>query len=250
RHQVGRLAHRYGPGGRRSRGQGYRHGNSRAGGAKHAVAYGALPRKGTPCKRAGKTPAQRCIQTCRAIGYNRHGSNSFSVRAMTLRRSRSMLLCRVPFLIFFSLLTPASLVRLLGGAESFAAAQSASGPPRSSQSKSTKVANPLNDLLNDAQHAIDSNHFEAAIPPLQKFIEEKPDVAYAHFQLAYAYTALHRLDEAKTEYERATAIDPKMSEAYLNLGLLLTEKEPAAAVAPLRKAVELLPAQSRPRLLL
>ena len=42
-----------------------------------------------------------------------------------------------------------------------------------------------------------------------------------------------------------------MSEAYLNLGTLLLDKqENAAAVAPLRKAVELLPAQSHPRYLL
>ena len=41
-----------------------------------------------------------------------------------------------------------------------------------------------------------------------------------------------------------------MAEAQLNLGILLLEKDPAAAVAPLRKAVDLLPAQSRPRFLL
>src|ERR1700730_11235378 len=41
-----------------------------------------------------------------------------------------------------------------------------------------------------------------------------------------------------------------MSEAYLNLGMLLTGPEPAAAVPQLLKAVELLPAQSRPRILL
>jgi len=162
---------------------------------------------------------------------------------MTLRRSRSMLPPVRRLLIYFSFLALFCNFTDLG----VAAAQSASHP---AQSKSTKVANPLNDLLNDAQHAIDANNFEAAIPPLRKFIEEKPDVAYAHFQLAYAFTALRRADEAKSEYQRATAIDPKMSEAYLNLGLLLTEGEPAAAVAPLRKAVELLPAQSRPRILL
>ncbi len=127
-------------------------------------------------------------------------------------------------------------------------AQSASSQPAAS--KKQKVANPLNELLDEAQRDIDTNSFEAAIPPLQKFIAEKPDVAYAHFQLAYAFTALHRGDEARAEYERTIAIDPKMSEAYLNLGILLTEREPAAAVAPLRKAVELLPAQSRPRILL
>ena len=140
---------------------------------------------------------------------------------------------------------------LFAGARCVAAAQqgtpSRSGQP---QSRSQKVANPLNDLLQEAQHDIDTGAFEAAIAPLQKFIAEKPDVAYAHFQLAYAYTALHRPEDARPEYERTIALDPKMSEAYLNLGLLLSEHEPAAAIAPLRKAVELLPAQSRPRILL
>jgi len=114
-----------------------------------------------------------------------------------------------------------------------------------------KIANPLNDLLDEAQRNIDSNNFEAAIAPLQKFIAEKPDVAFAHFQLGYIYTALKRTDEARAEYERAIALDPKMPEAYLNLGVLLLDKQQyAAAVAPLTKAVELLPAQSRPRSLL
>jgi protein O-GlcNAc transferase len=129
----------------------------------------------------------------------------------------------------------------------FARAQSGSSQPGASKQE---LANPLNDLLDEAQHDIDANSFEAAISPLQKFIAEKPDVAYAHFQLAYAYTALHRGDEARAEYERTVALDPKMSAAYLNLGILLMDRDPAASVASLRKAVELLPAQSRPRILL
>jgi len=106
-------------------------------------------------------------------------------------------------------------------------------------------------LLEEAQRDIDKSNFEAAIAPLQKVIADQPEFAYAHFQLAYVYTALKRTDEARAEYARTLAIDPKMSEAYLNLGTLLLDKEEdAAAVAPLRKAVELLPAQSRPRYLL
>jgi Flp pilus assembly protein TadD len=127
----------------------------------------------------------------------------------------------------------------------------AQAPPKSSpQSKTQKLKNPLNDLLDQAQAAIDKNDFDGAIPPLQKFIAEQPDVAYAHFQLGYAFTGLKRVEEARAEYERAMALDPKMPEAPLNLGIVLLEKNPAAAVAPLRKAVELLPAQSRPRVLL
>ena len=63
----------------------------------------------------------------------------------------------------------------------------------------------MNDLLDEAQAAMDKNDYEAAIPPLQKFLAEKPDVAYAHFQLAYAYTALRRPEEAKSEYEKCLA---------------------------------------------
>jgi Flp pilus assembly protein TadD len=120
----------------------------------------------------------------------------------------------------------------------------------SSRAKPQKVQNPLNDLLDEAQAALDKNNFEAAIAPLQKFLAEKPDVAFAHFQLAYAYTGLNRAEEARAEYERCVALDPKLAEAQLNLGILLLEKDPAGAVAPLRKAVDLMPSQSRPRFLL
>ncbi len=128
--------------------------------------------------------------------------------------------------------------------------QSQDPQSKSSQPKPQKLRNPLNDLLDEAQAALDKNDFEAAIPPLQKFIAEQPDVAFGHFQLAYAYTGLHRATEARAEYERCIAIDPKMAEAQLNLGILLLKNDPASAVIPLRKAVELLPSQSRPRYLL
>jgi Flp pilus assembly protein TadD len=113
-----------------------------------------------------------------------------------------------------------------------------------------RVANPLNDLLDEARRDIDTQDFEAAIAPLQKFLAEKDDFAYAHFQLGYAYTGLQKSKEARGEYERAMLLDPKMPEPALNLGILLLNEEPAAAVGPLQRAVELLPAQSRPRTLL
>jgi tetratricopeptide (TPR) repeat protein len=118
-------------------------------------------------------------------------------------------------------------------------------------SRREKLANPLNDLLQEAQRNIEKKEFAAAIDPLQKFIALQPDVAYGHFQLAYVYTALQKADEARGEYERAIATDPKMAEAYLNLGILFIERDPATVAVPnLRKAVELLPSQSRPRYLL
>jgi Flp pilus assembly protein TadD len=145
---------------------------------------------------------------------------------------------------------PAAAGCALLGSQSSPSAPS-SKPKPAVQSKSQKLANPLNDLLDEAQRDIDDKKFEAAIVPLQKVIADQPDFAYAHFQLAYVYTALNKTDEARAEYTRTIAIDAKMSEAYLNLGtLLLDRQENAAAVTPLRKAVELLPAQSHPRYLL
>jgi len=118
-------------------------------------------------------------------------------------------------------------------------------------SKSQKVTNPLNDLLQEAQRDIEKGDFSAAITPLQRVLADQPEFAYAHFQLAYTYTALKKPNEARAEYERTIALDPKMSEAYLNLGMLLLDQQRnAEAVAPLRNAVELLPAESRPRYLL
>src|SRR5579859_6530879 len=128
------------------------------------------------------------------------------------------------------------------------ASKPAAKPP--AQGTRRVVGNPLNDLLEQARAAIERNDFEAALAPLQKFLAEKDDFAYAHFQLAYVYTALQQPKDARAEYEKAVALDPKMSEAQLNLGILLLESDPAAAVAPLTKAVELLPTQTRPRFLL
>jgi len=120
----------------------------------------------------------------------------------------------------------------------------------SPQAKTQKLANPLNDLLDQAQQHIDKNEFAAAVEPLQKVIADQPEFAYAHFQLAFVYTALKKTKEARAEYERTIALDPKMAEAYFNVGMLVIETDPAAARAFLAKAVELLPTQSRPRFLL
>ncbi|HXR33130.1 MAG TPA: tetratricopeptide repeat protein [Verrucomicrobiae bacterium] len=128
--------------------------------------------------------------------------------------------------------------------------QSQDAPNKPPQARTQKLRNPLNDLLDEAQADLDKNDFEAALVPLQKFLAEKPDVAFAHFQLAYALTAVKRTDEARVEYQKAAQLDPKMAEAQLNLGILLLEKDPSAAAGPLRKATELLPAQTRPRFLL
>jgi Flp pilus assembly protein TadD len=129
--------------------------------------------------------------------------------------------------------------------------QSSTSPEKGkSQGTRRTVKNPLNELLEQARMAIERNDFQAALDPLKRFLAEKDDFAYAHFQLGYVYTALKQPKEARAEYEKAIALDGKMSEAQLDLGILLLESDPAAAVTPLSKAVDLLATQSRPRFLL
>ncbi|HET6145069.1 MAG TPA: tetratricopeptide repeat protein [Candidatus Acidoferrales bacterium] len=108
---------------------------------------------------------------------------------------------------------------------------------------------PLAPLLQQANEAIDKMDFAAAIDPLQKYIAKRPDEPYPHFQLGYAFAGLKRLDDAKVEFSRAIALDPKMAAAYLNFGLVLIDSDPAAAAQAFRHASELQPTESRPRFL-
>jgi superkiller protein 3 len=108
---------------------------------------------------------------------------------------------------------------------------------------------PLAPLLQQASDAIDKMDFAAALDPLQKYIAQRPDEPYPHFQLGYAYAGSKHAEEAKSEFSRAIALDPKMAAAHLNLGLVLMDKDPAAAAEAFRHAAELQPMDSRPRFL-
>jgi superkiller protein 3 len=108
---------------------------------------------------------------------------------------------------------------------------------------------PLAPLLRQANEAIDRMDFAAALEPLQKYIARRPDEAYPHFQLGYADAGLKRLDDARSEFSRAIALDPKMAAAYQNLGLVLMDSDPASAAEAFRHLAELQPTESRPRFL-
>jgi len=130
------------------------------------------------------------------------------------------------------------------------------------------VSNPLNDLLEQARGAIERNDFQAALAPLQKFLSEKDDFAYAHFQLGYVYTALKQpkdvellptqtrprfllgaaqehsgdFTSAAKSFEAALALDPKDLDTTLHLAqLYYNQKRPADAETKFRAALELQP---------
>jgi Flp pilus assembly protein TadD len=130
-------------------------------------------------------------------------------------------------------------------------AQSQKKTPAKPSASSTphEKEDPLAPLLQHANEAIDKMDFAAAIDPLQKYISQRPDEPYPHFQLGYAFAGLKRSDDAKNEFSRAIALDPKMAAAHLNLGLVLIDSDPATAAEAFRHAAELQPTESRPRFL-
>jgi superkiller protein 3 len=127
--------------------------------------------------------------------------------------------------------------------------------PRNSPTKSPSTPaastreDPLAPLLQQANEAIDKMDFAEALDPLQKYLAQRPDEAYPHFQLGYAYAGLKRADDAKREFSRAIELDAKMAPAYQNLGLVEMDDDPAAAAESFRRAAELQPTESRPRFL-
>ena len=130
-------------------------------------------------------------------------------------------------------------------------AQSQQKTPANSTTKhaTSPKEDPLAPLLQQAKEAIDKENFVAALEPLQKYIAQRPDDPYAHFQLGYADAGLKRGEDAKIEFSRAIALDPKMAPAYLNLGLVLMDSDASAAAEAFGRASELQPTESRPRFL-
>jgi Flp pilus assembly protein TadD len=118
--------------------------------------------------------------------------------------------------------------------------------PNAKKHATAAKEDPLAPLLRQATEAIDKENFTAALDPLQKYIAERAEDPYAHFQLGYAYAGLKRAQDAKLEFSRAIALDPKMGAAYLNLGLVLMDSDAAAAARAFRHAAELQPSESRP----
>lgn len=129
------------------------------------------------------------------------------------------------------------------------APQSKAGAKTATRASQTEKEDPLAPFLQQANQAIDKMDFAAAIDPLQKYIAQRPDEAYPHFQLGYAYAGLKRSEDAKQEFSRAIALDPKMAAAYQNLGLVLLDSDPAAAADAFRHAGDLQPSDSHPRFL-
>jgi tetratricopeptide (TPR) repeat protein len=104
-------------------------------------------------------------------------------------------------------------------------------------------------LLHTAQDALDRNDFAAAADALKQVVETQPSLTAAWFNLAYAYTGLHKHEEAVASYRKTLALDPNLFEARLNLGILLMQlNNPQGALEHLEKAASLKPDYPRAQL--
>lgn len=118
-------------------------------------------------------------------------------------------------------------------------------PPRSRPAPTADAAK----LLRDAGGALDRSDFATAVKVLKSVVEIEPDSTAAWFNLAYAYSRLHRNEEAIQAYEKTIELQRDLFEARLNLGILLIEmKRAGASLEHLEKAVALKPQHARAHL--
>ena len=97
----------------------------------------------------------------------------------------------------------------------------------------------LHELLVQAKAAADKQDYAAAETNYLKYLAQKPNDASAHFDLGFVYTTENESQKAQAEYRKAIALDPKMTEAYLNLGVSLLAEDPKAAIQPLEEVTKL-----------
>jgi tetratricopeptide (TPR) repeat protein len=119
----------------------------------------------------------------------------------------------------------------------------------------TEQRSPSSDLLDKAENLVAQGDFASAEPLLQQATAKDSDNYQAWYDLGYVHQAMHRGDDAISDYRKSVAINPAIFESNLNLGLALAaagKREEATKV--LKHAIDLKPAshpeQSRERALL
>jgi len=96
--------------------------------------------------------------------------------------------------------------------------------------------------------ALDAGNYQAAADFFSKAIAADPQDYYAHFNLAMAYTFLHKDEEGLGEYRKTLELKPGLYEAELNGGILyLRQKNPADAIPLLEDAARQKPEVFAPR---
>lgn len=89
------------------------------------------------------------------------------------------------------------------------------------------------------------NDTDAKLNLYIKFLKERlafePHSATMHYNLGLAYTHKGLIAEAISEFKQALECDPNLAQAYVNLGGLYAEVEPAKSIEANMKALEINP---------
>jgi tetratricopeptide (TPR) repeat protein len=92
-----------------------------------------------------------------------------------------------------------------------------------------------------AEAAIDKKDYAAAEPLLKQAVAEHADDYRAWFDLGFVLNALGRKDDAVAAYRKSVTANPKVFESNLNLGLLLAQAGSPEAATFLQAATQLKP---------
>ena len=92
--------------------------------------------------------------------------------------------------------------------------------------------------LQRGEDAMERRDYTSAIEHYQKYTAMKPDDAYGHASLGYAFHAVERLDDAAREYQRALALKPDTPWVEVNLAdIYAYQKKPVEAVALYQRSI-------------
>jgi len=93
-------------------------------------------------------------------------------------------------------------------------------------------ANPvLQEVILKAEKAIEAKDYATALALLKEQTAKDPKDYRAWFDIAYAYTMMGERAQAIAAYRQTLEIRPQLSQASLNLGILLLEEKQAAEAA-------------------
>ena len=99
------------------------------------------------------------------------------------------------------------------------------------------------DDLENGHAALEQNRAAEALPFLEKAIASAPDDFTAHFDLALAFSLLHRDDDALREYQKTLQLKAGLYQAEINQAVILMRRRDYSAALPLLKDAQ----QQKPR---
>ncbi|MBI4442896.1 MAG: tetratricopeptide repeat protein [Acidobacteria bacterium] len=137
------------------------------------------------------------------------------------------------------LLAALELLAAPGWAQSSDPASAPSSAPTAATASSQAAPPNAEDLLRQAEAALQKEDYAAAAKILETYLEQVPEDYRAEFNLAYAYSLTGRPAEAIAHYKKVLSREPELIAAHRNLGILLVEQQTAAqAEEHLRFVVE------------